>query len=87
MTIVFFFVANGFFINTWEEYYTGSLDLPIIHGVSEGCVLSCILMIISGYCGQNIWLNVVSIGGFSITINHLAAMICFIAAQIFVVGR
>ncbi len=28
-----------FFIATLEEYYVGSLDLPVINGPNEGCIL------------------------------------------------
>ena len=52
LTIVF-----PFFLNTWEEYYTGELNLPIIHGVSEGTIIIAVSMSLSGYHGRSFWLK------------------------------
>jgi hypothetical protein len=30
---------SPFYFATWEEYHVGMLDLPIINGVSDGCLL------------------------------------------------
>ena len=38
--------AIPFYISTWEEYYTGSLVLPIINGPSEGLILGASLSVI-----------------------------------------
>ena len=43
-------------VNTWEEYITGVLNLPIIHGVSEGSFLFDFLFILSGLYGKKIYL-------------------------------
>jgi ethanolaminephosphotransferase len=67
-----------FFLNTWEEYYTGELNFPIVHGVSEGTLVACIVMNLSGFLGTDIWLNKVNILGYSLQINKFALTINFI---------
>lgn len=46
-----------FFLNTWEEYYVGELNFPIIHGVSEGTLMACACMHVSGFYGVGFWFN------------------------------
>jgi ethanolaminephosphotransferase len=46
---------TGFFLATWEEYYVGSLDLPLINGANEGVVAVIVLFIVSGIFGTQIW--------------------------------
>jgi len=45
---IYIMITVAFFLNTWEEYYTGELILPIIHGVSEGMLLIVLIEILSG---------------------------------------
>jgi ethanolaminephosphotransferase len=66
-----------FFLNTWEEYYTGELNLPFIHGVSEGTVIACIAMAITGFYGQEFWLQYDNIFGLVIRRNHTIVSLCF----------
>ncbi|GMI49056.1 hypothetical protein TrCOL_g4051 [Triparma columacea] len=47
--------AIPFYISTWEEYYTGSLILPIINGPSEGLILAASLSGISFVHGPQVW--------------------------------
>jgi ethanolaminephosphotransferase len=68
-----------FFLNTWEEYYTGELNFPMIHGVSEGTVIACIAMIIAGFFGQSFWFINLNLYFFEIQINHLITLACFIS--------
>ena len=44
-----------FYFSTWEEYYTGQLYLGYINGPTEGLVMSCASMLVSGYYGPQIW--------------------------------
>ena len=46
-----------FFANTLEEYYRGSLVLPVINGANEGIVLVVVCYVLSGYYGAGIWLQ------------------------------
>jgi ethanolaminephosphotransferase len=46
---------GSFFLATWEEYYTESLDLPIFNGANEGLVGVASFFIISGIFGTQIW--------------------------------
>ena len=66
-----------FFLNTWEEYYTGELNLPIIHGVSEGTVMACTVMAVTGIFGPSIWINKVNLFFFEIQAHHLITLCCF----------
>ena len=45
---IYIMITVAFFLNTWEEYYTGELILPIIHGVSEGMLIIVIVEVLSG---------------------------------------
>ena len=76
-------IAVTFFFNTWEEYYTGSLDLPIMHGVSEGCVISCVVMILTGYYGHEMWLQNVTIYGQSFRLNNFVVVCSFAVSTVF----
>ncbi len=68
-----------FFLNTWEEYYTGELNFPMIHGVSEGTVIACIAMIVAGLFGRDFWFMNVNLFLFDIQVNHLITMTCFLS--------
>jgi len=48
-------VAVGFFFNTWEEYHTGSLVLPVVNGASEGLTLLSCIAIVSAVRGDAWW--------------------------------
>lgn len=43
------------FFSTWETYHTHTLYLGYINGPTEGILLACTFMIISGYYGPSIW--------------------------------
>lgn len=43
------------FFSTWETYHTHTLYLGVINGPTEGLLIACSLMIISGYYGPSIW--------------------------------
>ncbi|KAL1916573.1 uncharacterized protein VTP21DRAFT_5764 [Calcarisporiella thermophila] len=44
-----------FYLSTWEEYHTGVLYLGFMNGPTEGLVIACICMALSGYYGPHIW--------------------------------
>ena len=52
---IYIMITFAFFLNTWEEYYTGELILPIIHGVSEGMLLIVCLEVLSGIYGRQLF--------------------------------
>jgi hypothetical protein len=81
MTLLFICFTTTFFFNTWEEYYTGKLELPLIHGVSEGCVVCCAICIWTGIYGQNIWLEHFMLFGYEFKKNE------FMVAGIFWVSQ
>lgn len=43
------------FFSTWETYHTHTLYLGYFNGPTEGLLLACSLMVISGYFGPQIW--------------------------------
>ena len=44
-----------FYVATWEEYYTGSLILPIINGPNEGLLGGALLSFTTAYYGIGFW--------------------------------
>ncbi|RHY45391.1 hypothetical protein DYB34_012065 [Aphanomyces astaci] len=40
---------------TWEEYYTGTLELPIINGPTEGVLIAVVLKLATAALGTRFW--------------------------------
>lgn len=43
------------FFSTWETYHTHTLYLGLFNGPTEGLLLACSVMLISGYYGPQVW--------------------------------
>ncbi|KAL8661601.1 MAG: hypothetical protein Q9202_005429 [Teloschistes flavicans] len=43
------------FFSTWETYHTHTLYLGYFNGPTEGLIIACSMMILSGYHGPQIW--------------------------------
>ncbi|KAK0731189.1 CDP-alcohol phosphatidyltransferase-domain-containing protein [Lasiosphaeris hirsuta] len=43
------------FFSTWETYHTHTLYLGVINGPTEGILIACLIMAISGFYGPGIW--------------------------------
>lgn len=43
------------FFSTWETYHTHTLYLGYFNGPTEGLILACSIMLLSGYFGPHIW--------------------------------
>ena len=43
------------FLSTWETYHTHTLYLGYFNGPTEGLILACSIMVLSGYYGPQIW--------------------------------
>ncbi|CAK4675910.1 hypothetical protein LEN26_020434 [Aphanomyces euteiches] len=55
-TICLLLWMNFTFIGaTWEEYYTGSLELPIINGPTEGVLIGVSLKLLTAVLGTGFW--------------------------------
>lgn len=67
-----------FFLKTWEEYYTGELNFPIIHGVSEGTVVACLAMHATGFLGRDIWFQNIPIMQYQFQMNHIIVSSSFL---------
>jgi ethanolaminephosphotransferase len=50
-----------FFFNTWEEYYRGSLVLPVVNAANEGIVTIIVIYAITAVQGPAMWLNTVAV--------------------------
>jgi ethanolaminephosphotransferase len=46
---------SPFYFATWEEYHVGVLDLPMINGVSDGCILVGLVITFIGWLGHAAW--------------------------------
>jgi ethanolaminephosphotransferase len=73
------------FFSTWETYHTHTLYLGVINGPTEGLLLACLFIILSGYYGPAIWsepiaklmgphISALSVFGFS---EETLAKLCF----------
>eukprot|EP00826_Nyctotherus_ovalis_P042958 TRINITY_DN448_c0_g1_i18.p1 TRINITY_DN448_c0_g1~~TRINITY_DN448_c0_g1_i18.p1 ORF type:complete len:373 (-),score=71.90 TRINITY_DN448_c0_g1_i18:64-1182(-) len=65
-------LITGFFFATLEEYYCQRLDLGVINGVSDGCLMIYAIGILSGIYGVELWTMEV-FNGWS-----LIDMVCFV---------
>lgn len=43
------------FFSTWETYHTHTLYLGAFNGPTEGLIIACLAMVVSGYLGPQIW--------------------------------
>ncbi|CAH0479357.1 unnamed protein product [Peronospora belbahrii] len=53
--LIFLAPAMVFFMATWEEYYTGTLALPIINGPNEGVLIMYSIYIATAIVGPTMW--------------------------------
>jgi len=74
-----------FFLNTWEEYYTGELNLPVVNGVGEGTVIACIVMIITGELGREFWVQEIELFGDIYKTNHVMVILFFLSGLFFAI--
>ena len=44
-----------FFMATWEEYYTGTLALPVINGPNEGLLIMYSIYVATSIVGSTVW--------------------------------
>ncbi len=49
--------AVPFFLATWEEFHTGTFDLPVVNGPNEGLLIMQGLYLISAATGKDFWLQ------------------------------
>ncbi|KAI9222793.1 CDP-alcohol phosphatidyltransferase-domain-containing protein [Blastocladiella britannica] len=52
---IVFMTTIAFYFSTWEEYHTGTLYLGYLNGPTEGLIIACIMSIISGIKGPQVW--------------------------------
>jgi ethanolaminephosphotransferase len=68
--------ALPFYLNTWEEYYTGELNLPVLNGVNEGAIIAAFFMHLTGFLGRDFWFY--KLFGL-IQLNHFLLLLSFFA--------
>ncbi|KAL2130421.1 hypothetical protein VTI74DRAFT_6393 [Chaetomium olivicolor] len=61
------------FFSTWETYHTHTLYLGVINGPTEGLLLACTFMLLSGYYGPSIWTEPLAqlLGTRTLSVLHL----------------
>lgn len=61
-----------FYLQTWEEYYTGEMNLAILNGPSEGLIGLCICCIVSAVFGAEWWhTSIMSLDAFPSFAQHI----------------
>ena len=57
MHLLLFCIAGNlaFVAATWEEYYTGALELPMVNGPTDGVLLAVAVKMVTAIYGQDIW--------------------------------
>jgi len=84
-SIIGYIITFGaFFLATWEEYYTETLELPMFNGANEGLVGVALFFIISGIFGTQIWTKEVFAG---IKANELVVIGFAIMAIVTLLGN
>lgn len=73
-------ISINFFTCTWEELYTGILELPVINGVNEGMIIVCGVEIFTIFVGQDFWLESIVIKEHTFRYNNLAVILLFVAS-------
>jgi ethanolaminephosphotransferase len=48
-------ICSPFYFATWEEYHVGTLNLPVVNGVSDGCTIAGVVFIVIGITGLPAW--------------------------------
>ncbi|ETW10434.1 hypothetical protein H310_00739 [Aphanomyces invadans] len=70
---------------TWEEYYTGSLELPIINGPTEGVLIGVTLKLVTAALGTGFWREETFVDG--IQNNTLFLFLMLATSSITVLGN
>lgn len=53
--LALFSTTLNFYLSTWEEFHTGTLYLSVFSGPVEGVLILCIMDIITGFTGPQLW--------------------------------
>lgn len=91
-----FIVMNvaAFHFSTLEEYYIGTLHLPICNAVSDGSLLIIALYVVTGFTGNDLWampicdgtwLNIEGIT--ELTLGQIAIVVLSVLSLIIIIGK
>jgi len=73
-----------FYLNNWEQYVTGEMNLPIINGINEGTYIIFFLECLVGFIGQDFLVkNKYEILGINIQFNTLISFLASCAGIFF----
>ena len=75
-------ITIGFYCATMEQYYCGFLNLPVLNGVSDGCIIMYLVGILSGIYGEPFWrteviygLDISKVVSFAIAISAIPTIV------------
>mmetsp|Transcript_13188 Transcript_13188/g.25073 ORF Transcript_13188/g.25073 Transcript_13188/m.25073 type:complete len:386 (+) Transcript_13188:288-1445(+) len=77
--------AGGFYMASWEEYYTNEFDLPPINGPSEGILLFTALELLTAWKGVGIWTAETFVPG--VQNNSLFVLIILVGSFFTILGN
>eukprot|EP01012_Entosiphon_sulcatum_P055960 TRINITY_DN7872_c0_g1_i2.p1 TRINITY_DN7872_c0_g1~~TRINITY_DN7872_c0_g1_i2.p1 ORF type:complete len:405 (-),score=94.11 TRINITY_DN7872_c0_g1_i2:237-1370(-) len=61
-------LSTGFYLAQWEQYITGTLNLPMISGPTEGILGNIAFMLLSGVVGPEFWqMHIATVRGIEVT--------------------
>lgn len=72
----------GFFISTWEEYYTGVLYLGYVNGPTEGILSFCAMYILTAMHGSSFWMQRLQNGW---TLSHAMSVFYLAMFALFII--
>lgn len=81
--LIWLMAAINFYICTWEEYQTDKLNLPIVHGVSEGTFIASAVIIFTVCVGQNFWRTLVPVFGTYYKLSNIFVTCFFLFSMLF----
>lgn len=85
--ILWLMVAFPFFAVIWEENFTHYFYLPIINGVSEGTVVTCLALHLFGFYGTKFLNQTLIIFGTAHTLRTIVIVSFFMFGVIFSLMR
>ena len=82
--LLWIMIIVPFYLNNWEQYVTGEMNLPIINGINEGTYIIFFLECLVGFLGQDFLVeNKYEILGINIQFNTLISFLACCAGIFF----
>jgi len=84
----------AFHFSTLEEYYVGTLELPVCNAVSDGALLIIVMYLVTGVLGNEIWVNGICSGTWlniegitTLTLGQIIVAVLSFLSFIVVIGK